>query len=166
MRCGSVGRIHPPEQFYGVTYGNGYFVAVGAAKQAGLPPTPLIKTSTDGTNWISRTVEGTVGVNGSLYGVAFGKNTFVAVGQSTIYQSDDVAQPAFLTQEMGQAPDGHMRLVIQSSPGDRIAVESSGDLADWRPLATVTNLTGVARLTDSGGQNLSQRFYRVRLAAP
>jgi photosystem II stability/assembly factor-like uncharacterized protein len=54
--------------FYGLTYGNGAFVAVGDYG--------TILTSTDGVAWTPRTS----GDSHHLYGAGFGNNTFVAVG--------------------------------------------------------------------------------------
>src|SRR5689334_13378296 len=51
-----------------LTYGNGQFVAVGAAG--------TILTSLDGSNWISQTS----GTTQTLWGVVVGANSFVAVG--------------------------------------------------------------------------------------
>ena len=54
----------------GVAYGDGYWVVVGTGAKGNAP----ILTSTDLTNWIL------VLQDNSLYGVAFGNHTFVAVG--------------------------------------------------------------------------------------
>jgi photosystem II stability/assembly factor-like uncharacterized protein len=54
--------------FYGMTYGNGTFVTVGAFG--------TILTSPDGVAWTSQTSRHTH----HLYGAGFGNNTFVAVG--------------------------------------------------------------------------------------
>jgi hypothetical protein len=54
---------------YGVTYGNGLFVAVGDVG--------TILTSPNGV----RSTEQASGTSNSLYGVAYGNGTFVAVGE-------------------------------------------------------------------------------------
>ena len=54
--------------FYGMTYGNGTFLTVGAFG--------TIRTSPDGVAWTSQTS----GHTNHLYGAGFGNNTFVAVG--------------------------------------------------------------------------------------
>ena len=54
--------------FYGVTFGNGLFVTVGAAGN--------IQTSTDGMSWVSRYNV----LNDGLYDIAYGGGQFVAVG--------------------------------------------------------------------------------------
>jgi photosystem II stability/assembly factor-like uncharacterized protein len=55
--------------YYGITYGNGTFVTVGAYA--------AILTSADGVAWASRTAP----ITNHLYGVGFGNGTFVAVGK-------------------------------------------------------------------------------------
>jgi hypothetical protein len=156
------------DRFYGVTYGAGYYVAVGETYDDSVPNSPpiiapLIKTSTDGTNWTSRSVNG---VN-PLYAVAFGQNTFVAVGGGIILQSDYLmAMPTILTRETQRLPDGSITVAVQSSVGDKIAVESSEDLTHWSLVTTVTNSAGVATVTDWAVQNQPQRFYRAEVVSP
>ena len=131
--------------------------------QAGLPPASLIKVSSDGTNWTSINLDS---VN-PLYGVAYGQNTFVAVGAGIILQSDYlVTEPTFLAGQTARSVDGSITLAIQSPAGKTINVESSDDLARWRSLVTVTNLEGVITVIDTNVQSQPQRFYRAKLAAP
>src|SRR5690606_19716975 len=58
------------ENLYGVAYGNGLWVAVGA--------TGTILTSTNGTPWVGRAS----GTTSHLRGVAYGNDLWVAVGDS------------------------------------------------------------------------------------
>jgi photosystem II stability/assembly factor-like uncharacterized protein len=55
--------------YYGISYGNGTFVTVGAYG--------AILTSADGVAWTSRTAP----ITNHLFGVGFGNSTFVAVGK-------------------------------------------------------------------------------------
>lgn len=85
----------------GVAYGNGVLVAVGDSgiDQTGDPASrPEILTSADnGTTWSKRTVATTPATSLNLYGVAFGGNQFVAVGDWDI----DTFEAIILT-----SPDG------------------------------------------------------------
>jgi uncharacterized repeat protein (TIGR02543 family) len=63
---------------FGVTYGNGMFVAVGGLN--GVNAHGIILTSTDGVNWEISRISGT---KGGLTKVTFGKDLFVAVGDSS-----------------------------------------------------------------------------------
>jgi len=58
------------QHLYGVTYGNGTFVAVGEGG--------TILTSQNGQNWTPRES----GTTQPLYGVTYGNGTFVAVGKN------------------------------------------------------------------------------------
>jgi len=40
-------------------------------------------------------------------------------------------------------------------------IEATRDFADWQPLATLTNISGMAHVTDSMPTNASARFYRA-----
>ena len=53
------------------------------------------------------------------------------------------------------------QLQIQCWKGMSYSVESSPDLRDWNPLATVTNLTGKLQWTDPDAPGQSTRFYRA-----
>jgi hypothetical protein len=70
-------------------------------------------------------------------------------------QIPTVAEPAQL-QVTGQG-----QFQIRSWVGQKFRVETSTDLAGWKPLATATNLTGVLRFSDADAVNLPRRFYRV-----
>ncbi len=79
--------------FYGMTYGNGTFVTVGAFG--------TIVTSPDGVVWTSQTP----GHTNHLYGAGFGNNTFVAVGTvGTILTSWDNG----VTWTLRKSPKGYL----------------------------------------------------------
>ena len=89
---------------YGVTYGNGQFVAVGeylittsgANNSTTTTWSDVILTSPDGSTWTSRALpSGTSGTSANssvtdtgLYGVTYGKGQFVAVGGSFNYNNN------------------------------------------------------------------------------
>jgi len=72
-------------------------------------------------------------------------------------QSMSVTEPARL-QTLGA---GVLR--VQSWKGMAFEVQSSTDLEQWLPLATVTNLTGALEFTDPDAANHLRRFYRTVL---
>lgn len=67
------------EGLNGITWGGNYFVAVGENEQ--------ILSSLDGETWTVRRSN----KPDRLYAVAYGKDSFVAIGQSTILQSDPIS---------------------------------------------------------------------------
>ncbi len=56
--------------------------------------------------------------------------------------------------------NGQLAFTVNGSPGDVFRVLASTNLADWQPIATVTNVTGTAPFTDADTTNYSQRYYR------
>jgi len=67
--------------WYGVAFGAGVFVTVGA-DSAGGGATPLIRSSTDGSGWTARTLGGTPAAGDTLRAVTYGGGLFVAVGDN------------------------------------------------------------------------------------
>lgn len=68
-------RVSAANYYTAVTYGAGFFVAVGTNRE-GTPLGAIITTSSDGITWTERTSATTPGLNG----IAYGNRTFVAVG--------------------------------------------------------------------------------------
>ena len=129
---------------FGVTYGNGVFVAVGDG----------IQTSSDGTLWTERNW----GKSTPLQSVAFGKGTFVAVGElGTILQTELVAQPRL---DLRVLPGSGFGLEVQGEIGVRYRIQATSDFATWVDLGAITNDTPTTVFTDSMNAP-SQRFYRV-----
>jgi hypothetical protein len=112
----------------GLAYGKGLFVAAGSA----------IATSADGVRWTNQTVE----VNGRLNGVAFGDDSFVAIGEpQLILSSTDAihwiqhATPVDSLQGItygqgsfvavgGYATDHPRGVAVQSGGGPQICLEA------------------------------------------
>jgi hypothetical protein len=171
----------------GVTYGAGKFVCVGYAGAAqtstdGIEWTDPIQAAPG--NWLRRIVHETgqfvaVGENGiavspdgatwqtvyrsgfvTLEGIAFGKGTFVVVGQGgLILQSAAVGatSPIQLTRPIKL--ENGFQFEFNGQVGQSYAVEGSGDLVHWSlvdqldcdsPVMTVMDTTAIA-----------PRFYRV-----
>ncbi|HVM48528.1 MAG TPA: hypothetical protein VMU04_10905 [Candidatus Acidoferrum sp.] len=81
----SVGNVpsSPADGLYGVTYGNGLYVAVGGPAASG---DLNVFTSADGQNWAAQ--HSTSPVNASLGDVAFGAGRFVALGINRLGTDD------------------------------------------------------------------------------
>jgi hypothetical protein len=77
--------------------------------------------------------------------------------------SNILAAPIFV-QPPQKGRDGYL-LSLTNSLGARFALEASTDLIRWIPLATLTNLQGVVRFTDTNSATFDRRFYRA-LDAP
>jgi hypothetical protein len=61
----------------------------------------------------------------------------------------------------GSAKDQAYWLVLGGEFGRRFRIEASPDLADWTPLATVTNVFGTMQFDDQSSTHLPRRFYRA-----
>jgi len=69
-------------------------------------------------------------------------------------------QPRFVS--IVRAPAGVL-LTLTGAAGDRYAIQSSSDLANWSPLLNLTNATGTVQFTDPSATNLTHRLYRALL---
>jgi hypothetical protein len=63
---------------------------------------------------------------------------------------------------IGLLPDGRVRFVLSSEPGERCFIDVSGNLAGWIELTNFINADGTTEFTDGLGTNLRGRFYRAR----
>lgn len=132
-----------------VTYGNGYFVAVGTSGGGG-GVAPIV-SSTDGSHWTSRYS----GTGKALLGVAYGNGVFEAVG-NVILESQPIIRlfpPVWLS-------NGSLQIKIEGEAGITNTIQASSDLFNWTDLTNVvfTNPTGT--LVDPFATNYIQRFYR------
>lgn len=79
--------LYDPD-FYDVIYAQGVFIAVGVS----IGPVPTIFSSIDGESW-RVSLYGQYGLSGSFESIAYGNNSFVAVGTNgNIYVSNDGGQ--------------------------------------------------------------------------
>jgi uncharacterized repeat protein (TIGR01451 family) len=121
ITAGTIGVLASGENLYGITYGQGRFVAVGNKG--------VIVTSTNLVNWS----QGTSGTEQPLEAVAFGNNTFVAVGSgATILTSANgtswVARNAGNTNHLkGVAFGGNLFVAA----GHRGTIITSPDAINW-----------------------------------
>jgi hypothetical protein len=71
-----------------------------------------------------------------------------------------MADPTFV--KLGTASPG--ALSFRSWIGVPFDLECSGDLIQWSPLTTLTNLTGALEFTDGEAPNYPCRFYRAAVS--
>ena len=57
--------------------------------------------------------------------------------------------------------DGAVQFALTGLGGESYAIQASTNLLDWSPLATITNLTGTVKFSDSAATNYTQRFFRA-----
>ncbi len=74
--------------------------------------------------------------------------------------SDTNTPPKFTGQPVLQ-PNGNFQFQFMSSAGLVITVEYSTDLANWKPLQTLTTTTTMNTFTDTNASGRIQGFYRV-----
>lgn len=73
-----------------------------------------------------------------------------------------LATPPFISGIEIQS-DGSSLLTLTGGAGDQYTIETSTNLLDWTPAASVTNATGQIQFMDSGAGGSLQRFYRARV---
>lgn len=56
---------------------------------------------------------------------------------------------------------GGVRLRLAGRRGQTLVIQTSTNLVDWSPLATLTNETGAVQVTDDAAGGFKQRFYRA-----
>jgi hypothetical protein len=152
------GTVNVPTPFMlgPLAFAGNYFVALGSTATSNL------LVSTNGVDWETHGF----GTNWQANGIAFGNNSYVAVGNgSLILQSDTTtgAAPAPPTLGIGQAPN----LTITGEPGRDYEIEYTDDLANgtgFQPLATVHMESSELTWVDVTATNAPKRFYRVKVA--
>lgn len=135
-----------------VTYGGGFFVAVGDRS--------TILTSPDGVTWTNRDV----GIADDFVGIAYGDEQFIALGSSsTNYQSRLVTPPPPSPphlEEIMPYEGRYLGLIVDGRAGQIYDFQWSTNLVDWKTFTRQisTNTTSVFRLLPS---TRTPRFYRV-----
>ena len=150
--------------FDGVTFGAGHFVAVGNyAARGGLHGS--VVSSQDGQNWV-----GVAGKQTTFFGVAYGNNRFLALGEETVLRSGDLSAPPkpprFLTSGPLWLDSDGMHLTLAAPSGAVLVIQFSTDLAKWDLLKTVTNLACATEVLDPDASRSSSRFYRATQTGP
>jgi hypothetical protein len=138
-----------------ITFGADTFLAVGGRTNG------LIMSSKEGINWTSHSP----GTNHGLIAVAYGNDTFVAVGEAgTVVQSAPVhptGGPAALS---GGFSGGSFELTLAGTVGHSYLSQSADDLSGnilWHTLATLTLTNSPFTWRDLTATNHSWRFYRA-----
>ena len=146
-----------------VAYGAGSFVSISNyGGRGGVYGT--ISSSDDGINWQRRISYR----NLELSAVTFASARFLVVGRgANVFQSGPVLTPVQRPElQVQRLPGGLARLVAQS-PAGVLWIESSGDLGNWQPFATVgIGTAGVPNWLefDLSGTGKTLQFYRARLS--
>jgi hypothetical protein len=138
-----------------VAFGRDTFVSVGPVCVGWWCFLPQVVSSTNGTNWTYHDPR----ADTSLYGVAYGQGTFVAVGESgTILQSAKIGPRLDLLSTSGA--DAYAFNLIGDA-GETYRIEASDDLANWTALTNFVSATGTNQFTEIAASNVTGRFYRA-----
>ncbi|HTD65225.1 MAG TPA: hypothetical protein VK846_01680, partial [Candidatus Limnocylindria bacterium] len=136
-----------------ITYGNGTFIAVGSRDQS----QHTVLRSEDGTNWQVRYF-GPIYGNSLLTGVAFGADTFVAIGTpQNVLQSDNVSHPFLTVLSAGDPLQLRASGKIQTS----YRLQSSIDLNGWQDVTQYTHYAPTIGLSIPGTNTSSRLFFRA-----
>jgi hypothetical protein len=138
-----------------VALGNDTFLAAGRMCIRCDPYAAPLVSSNTGSNWTeqqSRTIRG-------LFGITYGKGTFVLVGEyGTILQSDPFPPRLEL---LSNPVKGAFAFNLFGEAGEHYRIEVSSDLATWSTLTNFVSVSGSNLFSDPVGQALSRRFYRA-----
>lgn len=118
-------------------------------------------SSKDGMNWTSHAL----GTDHDLISVAYGNDTFVAVGESgTIVQSAPLSSTAAPPRLSGSLSGGAFQLTLIGTAGQSYVIQAADDLSGnipWQSLATLTLTNNSFTWNDLMATNHPQRFYRA-----
>lgn len=132
-----------------VAYGNGTFVIARGFLADGL------LTTTDHQTWNKRPVF----LGRSIYSVAFGNGTFVALGSDGIFQSETVTTPVITA---SRDPNSNaLQLSISGEIGRQYRLQTSSLASVWADRLTYTNASGNVIVVDPIRPETSRLFYRV-----
>ena len=119
--------------------------------------------SSDGVNWTAHSF----GLTNLCTGLAFGLNTYVAVGSAGILQSDPVSDAPPVPATLGCA--GFPTISVSGEVGRYYQIQSAAGLSGTNNFQVMTNLlltTSPTTWTDLTASNAPCRFYRAALLYP
>jgi hypothetical protein len=115
-----------------------------------------IMSSTDGINWTDRASV----TDSELTGIAYGDNSFVAVGENGAILQSGGNQPPRLG-PVSLLASGGLEVTINGAPGQSYQIQASTNLLRWMTLASIVTTNGAAQFTDTSAAGLPCRFYRA-----
>jgi hypothetical protein len=146
--------------FYGVSFGNGAYVAVGGYFDSYFGRNRFITTSLDGAYWQAIVASNTP----ALYGVTYGNGSFVTVGAlGTILQSGPIS-----TLSISPAASNRIPQITLTGEADRIySIEASTNPVSgaWLPMCSVTNGGGVTVVPVTNSVS-DQQYFRAVTSSP
>jgi hypothetical protein len=95
-------------------------------------------------------------------GIAYGNGQFISVGGGpTVGRSGVIGQLG-----ASLSPAGQLLGTITGVTGQKLAIETSTNLAGWTDLTSVTITNGLGQFSDPAATNLNRRFYRAMTVNP
>ena len=134
---------------YDVAYGDGLFVASGAAG--------FVLTSADGDKW---TVQN-IGTYNWLWRCAYANRTFLAASGAALYQSPELQIPGFRLDPPQLLPSGAVQVLTLGTTGQNFQVQASSDLQSWALVATASSTNSGTAYLDTNAIGALHRFYRA-----
>ena len=144
--------LHYGFYFCGIAFGQGQFTAVAQIPWVG---GTAIATSPDGVSWTMRFRSGAG--DGDAFGVAYGNDTFVVVGDDgAILQSG-----LFITLTLTPNPDTRQLTLSLTGPtGLLYTIQSSSNLVNWQTVTNFTSIQATNLVLDAILPTGGQMFYR------
>jgi hypothetical protein len=140
-------------QFWGVTYGDGQFVAVGDRR---------MYNSADGTNWNG------IRIDMQAFASAGGNGQWVIVGAGGAIMRMETSVHTHPVVKLGITllPGRQMLGSLTGLAGQTYAIDASTNLIDWILLRSVTMGNEEQSFSDPSAKSLGRRFYRARWVNP
>lgn len=105
-------------------------------------------------------------VNTPLYDIAYGADTFVAVGSGCVLQSDRLSATTPIRLTTAREPSTSVRLTVESVPGTQVSVDHASTLGNWTPGRSFLNSSGLESWLEPADGPESRQFFRATGTAP